>query len=148
MEIFRMYDEGNNNWVVIIYSYSKTLSQVTKIDKLGFPKEKIGKLKSQDANLIWLNLLLTNVEFLPDMESIEYKLSTPFIDLEKGEKVFTRKKVLVTDGAGYHVYIKNGKIKNDFSFYNPETYLKYYPKVDELIAYNELLSIIKKEFNL
>ncbi|MDR7209596.1 hypothetical protein [Flavobacterium piscis] len=148
MEIFRMYDEGNNNWIVIKYSYSKTLNQVTKIDELRFPKENIGKLKPKDAYLIWLNFLLTNMEFLPNMESIEYKLSTPFIDLEKSEKIFTRKKIVVTDGAGYQVYIKNGKIKNNFSFYNPETYLKHYPKVDELISYNELLSIMKKEFNL
>jgi len=148
MEIFRMYDEGKNNWIVYIFSFSKRYKTVTKIDQIQFPKENIGKLKPKDANLIWLNLLLTNVEFLPDMERVEYKLSTPFIDLEKGEKVLNRKKVVVTDGAGYQVYIKNGKIKNNFSFYNPETYLKYYPKVDELISYNELLSILKKEFSL
>lgn len=148
MEIFRMYDEGKNDWIVVKYSYSKRFKAVTKIDELHFPKENTGKLKPKDANLIWLNLLLTNVEFLPDMVNIEYKLSTPFIDLEKGEKIFNRKKVHVTDGAGYQVYIKNGKIKNNFSFYNPETYLKYYPKVDELISYNELLSILKKEFSL
>lgn len=82
------------------------------------------------------------------MESIEYKLNTPYIDLDKGENQINRKKVLITDGIGYQVYIKNGKIKNNFSFYNPETYLKYYPAVDELIAYNELLSIINKEFEL
>jgi hypothetical protein len=148
INVFRMYDEENSNWIAIKYSCSKTLNQVTKIDGLHFPKENIGKLKFRDANLIWLNLLLTNMEFLPDMKSIEYKLSTQFIDLDKGEKVISRKKILVTDGVGYHVYIKNGKITNDFSFYNTETYLKYYPKVDELIAYNELLSIIKKEFDL
>ncbi|MBF4486128.1 hypothetical protein [Flavobacterium sp. CSZ] len=148
MQILRMYDEGKDNWKVYKYSYSKNLNQVTKIDGLIFPKESIGKLKPKDANLIWLHLLLTNVEFLPDIERVEYKLSTPFIDLQKGEKVLNRKKVVVTDGVGYQVYIKNGKIENNFSFYNPETYLKYYPKVDELIAYNEILSILKKEFNL
>jgi hypothetical protein len=148
MEIFRMYNEGKDNWIVCIFSFSKTNKTITKIDQIKFPKENIEKLKPKDANLIWLNLLITNAEFLPNMESVQYKLSTPFIDSEKEEKVMIRKKVLVTDGAGYQVYIKNGKIRNNFSFYNPEKYLKYYPTVDELIAYNELLSVIKKEFNL
>lgn len=148
MEIFRMYNEGKDNWIVCIFSFSKTNKTITKIDQIKFPKENIEKLKPKDANLIWLNLLITNAEFLPNMESVQYKLSTPFIDSEKEEKVIIRKKVLVTDGAGYQVYIKNGKIRNNFSFYNPEKYLKYYPTVDELIAYNELLSVIKKEFNL
>jgi len=148
MEIFRMYDEGKDNWIVYIFSFSKANKTVTKIDQIKFPKENIGELKPKDANLIWLNLLITNAEFLPNMESVQYKLSTPFIDSEKEEQVINQKKVLVTDGAGYQVYIKNGKIRNNFSFFNPETYLKYYPTVDELIAYNELLSVIKKEFNL
>jgi hypothetical protein len=147
MEIFRMHDEGKNNWIVYIFSFSKKDKAITKINQIQFPKENGGKLKPKDAKLIWLNLLLTNPEFLPDMQSIEYKLNTEYINLENGEPAINRKKVLATDGAGYQVYIKNGKITNNFSFYNPEIYLKYYPKVDELIAYNELLSVIKKEFN-
>jgi hypothetical protein len=148
MEIFRMYDEGKNNWIVTIFYYSKTLKQVTKINEIRFPKENIGKLKPKDGNLIWLNLLLTNVEFLPSMTSIEYKFEKPFIDIEKGEQIIVKKKFLVIDGVGYQVYVKNGKLKNSFSFHNPETYLKRYPKVDELISYNELLSILKEEFSL
>lgn len=145
--IFRMFKE-KNDWSANISYYDTNLKQITKINGIVFPKENIGKLKPVDPNLIWLNVLITNVEFLPSMESIEYKLNTPYIDLDKGENQINRKKVLVTDGIGYQVYIKNGKIKNTFSFYNPETYLKYYPAVDELIAYNELLSIINKEFEL
>lgn len=54
----------------------------------------------------------------------------------------------ILDGVGYKVYVRNGKIKNSFEFDNPESYLKHYPTVDELISYNELLSVINKEFNL
>ena len=146
MEIFRMYDEGKDNWIVTIYSYS--LNQVTKINEVRFPKENIGKLKPKNAYLIWLNLLITNIEFLPNMESIRYKFGKSYIDLDRGEYGIAKKVKHVSDGQGYQVFIKNGKNKNHFSFNNPETYLKYYPTVDELISYNELLSVIKKEFNL
>lgn len=146
MEIFRMYDEGKDNWIVTIYSYS--LNQVTKINEVRFPKENIGKLKPKNAYLIWLNLLITNIEFLPNMESIRYKFGKSYIDLDRGEYGIAKKGKHVLDGQGYQVFIKNGKNKNHFSFNNPETYLKYYPTVDELISYNELLSVIKKEFNL
>ena len=146
MEIFRMYDEGKDNWIVTIYSYS--LNQVTKINEVRFPKENIGKLKPKNAYLIWLNLLITNIEFLPNMESIRYKFGKSYIDLGRGEYDIAKKVKHVLDGQGYQVFIKNGKNKNHFSFNNPETYLKFYPTVDELISYNELLSVIKKEFNL
>lgn len=148
VEIFRMYDEGKDKWNVQFFSYSKNNNVVTKIDVRTFPKENIGKLQPKDANLIWLNILLSNVEFLPSIENIKYKLNTPYLDLENGEPTIAKKKIHVLDGTGYQVYVKNGKIRNHFSFDNPESYLKYYPTVDELISYNKLLSVIKKEFNL
>lgn len=145
MEIFRMYDEGKNNWIVTKYSYS--LNQVTRIDEIRFPKESIGKLKPKNAYLIWLNLLITNIEFLPNMENIRYKFGKSYIDLDRGEYGIAKEVKQVLDGQVYHVFIKNGKSKNYFSFDNPQTYLKYYPTVDELIAYNKILSILEKEFS-
>lgn len=148
VEIFRMYDEGKNNWIVFKYFYLKNSKQITKIDKIEFPKENMGKLKAKDANLIWLNLLMSDIEFLPSIEEINYKFKKDSIEFEDGEYGIVKKKVLVLDGKSYQVYVKNGKIRNNFSFDNPETYLKNHPNVDELISYNQLLSTIKKEFNL
>ena len=148
MEIFRMYDEGNDKWKVQIFSYSKNNNAVTKIDVRIFPKENIGKLKPKDAYLIWLNLLLLDLEFLPDLKEINYKLKLSSIKFEDGEYVTIKNIKTVIDGDSYEVFIKNGVIENSFSFNNPETYLKYYPNVDELISYNQLLSVIKEEFNL
>ncbi|MCR4032814.1 MULTISPECIES: hypothetical protein [Flavobacterium] len=147
IDILRMFDEGKNNWKVIIYSYAKSVPQVTKINVINFPKESIGKLKPKDAELIWLNLLITNIEFLPNMEAIRYKFGKPKIDSDRGERVISRTKKDVLDGIGYKVYVRNGKNTNNFSFDNTKTYLKYYPKVDELISYNELLSVLEKEFS-
>ncbi|MBB4801093.1 hypothetical protein HNP37_001132 [Flavobacterium nitrogenifigens] len=145
--IFRMYDEGNNNWIVFIYYYSDKFKDITKINGITFPKEKIGKLKPKDAELIWLNLLITNIEFLPNMETIRYKFGKPKIDSDRGERGISKTEKHVLDGVGYKVYVRNEKNINNFSFDNPETYLKYYPTVDELISYNELLSVLEKEFS-
>lgn len=147
IDVIRMFRNKNNEWITYKFWYSKDFKTVTKIDQISFPKEPIGKLKPKDAELIWLNLLLANVEFLPNMEVIRYKLDKPSIDYDKGERGISRNKKHILDGVQCKVYIKNGKNKNSFSFDNPESYLKYYPKVDELISYNELLSVIKKEFD-
>ena len=148
MEIFRMYNEGKDNWIVYIFSFSKKDKAVTKIDKIQFPKEVIGKLKPKNAYLIWLNLLLCDVEHLPSQKNIDYKLKAAKVISEDGEYGISKNRKRALDGESYQVFIKNGIIKNDFSFDNPAIYLKFYPTVDELISYNELLSIIKKEFNL
>ncbi|RZJ54160.1 MAG: hypothetical protein EOO44_06080, partial [Flavobacterium sp.] len=144
---FRMFKNEEKHWVTQRFWYSKDFKDVTKIDEGRFPKETIGKLKPKNAELIWLNILMTNVEFLPDIETIRYKFSKSYIDSEKGQSVIVKKKILVTDGDRYDVYVRNGNNKNHFSFTNPKTYLEKYPTVDELISYNELLSVINKELN-
>lgn len=147
-QIFRIYEEVNNNWKAEIIYYSAQFKDATKIVVFEFPKEKVGKLKPKDANLIWLQLLLCDVEYLPNMENIRYKLRKSSIVLEDGEYGIFRKLKYVTDGNSYKVFVRNSKIENNFSFDNPEIYLKSYPNIDELHSYTQLLSIIKKEFNL
>lgn len=147
MEIFRMYDRGNNDWIVEIYYYSKKFQTATKIEEIVFPKEK-GKLTLKNANLIWLNILLCDIEYLPSLKDINYKLKSASIEFENGEYGILKKLTKSLDGEHYVVFFKNGKVENEFNFDNPNTYLKYYPKVDELISYNRILSVIKKEFNL
>ena len=53
----------------------------------------------------------------------------------------------VMDGQSYFVNFRNLKKTNNFFFSNPETYLSNYSDVDELISYNQILKIIKNEFN-
>ena len=141
-EVFQMFDKGSNEWEVNIYSYSKSLNQITKIDNFKFPKATIRTLKAKEPHLIWLNILLCNVDYLPSMDKIDYKLSNKRI--ESGELVIERPKIL--DGCSYEVYFRNNKIRNHFSFSNAEAYLELYPAIDELILYNKLLLVLKNEF--
>ena len=112
-----------------------------------FPKAN-GKLKAKNANLIWLNLLLCDVEYLPSLKEIEYKLKAAFIEFENQQYSILKKTTKYLDGENYLVFVKNGKIENNFNFDNPNIYLKYYPKTDELISYKKILSVIRKGFNL
>jgi len=145
--VFRMFNDKTNEWIVQKFFYQKDLKSVTKIDQSSFPKKNIGKLKPVNADLIWLKILITNVEFLPSINSIKYKLGKAEIVSDMGELGISTHKKHILDGIGYKVYVRNGKSKNNFSFDNPEAYLKEYPTVDELISYNELLSVLEKEFS-
>lgn len=78
LDIFRMYDNGKNDWTVVIYHYNKEFKSVTKIEEVKFPKENIGNLKPKDAHTIWLNFLLSDIEYLPNLKDIDYKLKNIF----------------------------------------------------------------------
>ncbi len=145
--ILRMFKNDKSEWIVYIFWYSKNFNTVTKIDQISFPKESVGKLKPVNADLIWLNLILCNVEYVPSQKEIDYKITTAKIVSEDGEFGISKNKKHAIDGESYRVFVRNGSIKNEFSFENPTFYLKHYPKVDELILYNELLSVLEKEFH-
>ncbi len=148
MEIFRMYNKGNNEWVVYVYYYNKTFKSATKIEMIEFPKENLGKIKVKNANLIWLKILLTDVDKLPNLKDISYKLKKIKIEFLDGEYSIARNVISVVDGQSYFVNFRNLKKTNNFFFSNPETYLSNYSDVDELISYNQIVTIIKDEFNL
>lgn len=147
IDIIRMFRNNNNEWIVTKFYYSKDFKDITKIEGILFPKENIGKVKPKNAHLIWLNLLLCNVEYLPSQRNIDYKLKTAKIVSEGGEFGISKNNKKAIDGESYKVFIKNGNIQNEFSFDNPSFYLKFYPAVDELISYNELLSVLENEFS-
>ena len=148
IEVFRMFDRGRNDWVVDIYYYNKTFKSATKIIRTEFKNKNLGELKLIDANSIWLNLLLCDIENLPSIDTIEYKLKVSSIEFIDGEYEVIQRKKKALDGHVYNVLFRNGKKKNHIVFDNPESYLEIYPNVDELVSYNQILSVIKKEFNL
>lgn len=147
MEIFRMYNKRENEWVVNIFYYNKTFKSPTKIDVIEFPKENLGKLKAKNANLIWLKFLLADIDKLPNLKDISYKLKKSKIEFIDGEYSIARNVMSVMDGQSYFVNFRNLKKTNNFFFSNHETYLSNYPDVDELISYNQIVTIIKDEFN-
>jgi len=142
-EIFRMY-YSENKWNTELY---KHYAYVDKNNKLKV--EKIDLSTKQNLELVWLNILESNIEYLPSMGEIDYKLrGKGEFELYRGKYEISHSKITITDGIVYQVFVKNGINKNEVKFDNPETYLKHYPQVDELISYVALLSIIKNTFNI
>jgi len=142
--LFRMYKNKSDKWAAEFYQhYAKVAGQA----KLRIEKKV---LKSEnDMDFVWNNILRTNVESLPNMSKIKYKMrERGNVELVDGEYQLTWKSKQIMDGIGYKVQIKTGKTFNEIAYGNPESYLKYYPKVDELIYFNELLNLVKNEFRI
>lgn len=144
MGIFRMYQDSTEKWKAeFIDHYAKVPNQAElKIEKR--------KLKSKSKmDLVWLEIQKTNIQDLPNMTDIEWKLKKePVIHEMDGEKVLSWKQTSILDGQGYDVHIRGGKFFNRVYYSNPESYLRIYENVDELLYFSELLNLLRTEFGV
>ena len=142
--IFRMYQDSTEKWrVELIEHYAKVPNQA----ELKIEKRKL-KFKSK-MDLIWLEIQKTNVQDLPNMTDIDWKLKKdPVIHEIDGEKVLSWKKSSILDGQGYDVHIRWGKNFNRIYYSNPESYLRIYENVDELVYFSQLLNLLRTEFGV
>ena len=144
MGIFRMYQDSKEKWKAeFIDHYAEVPNQAElKIEKR--------KLKSKSKmNLVWLEIQKTNIQDLPNMTDIEWKLKKePVIHEMDGEKVLSWKQTSILDGLGYDVHFRGGKFFNRVYYSNPESYLRIYENVDELIYFSELLNLLRTEFGV
>ncbi len=143
-EIFRMYQDESNDWKVENYRLYQSFenSKKSKIDKTELTAKS-------NLEFIWASLLQTNVSELPNMSDIRYKMQRRGkVELIDGEYQPINEKVFITDGIGYVVKIRDSKKLNQIYYGNPESYLKHYSEIDELIYFSELLALIKNEFDI
>ena len=140
--IFRIF-ENNKLWKAEYFDhYAKTSldSVITKKMELNSP---IGIEK------VWLKFLETRIADLPDMKEIDWKLkSAPQTQKVKGKTELVWKKIEIVDGESYVVFYRWGDMQRKITYWNPESYLKEYPTVDELIYFKEILALIRSEFKL
>ena len=140
VEIVQIKKEDSHYKATIFY-YSSKFNDATKINKITFVDKKIGER-------FWLDLLLTNIEFLPSIDKIRYKLSEKRIIEENNNLEIEDKKTKVLDGVSYFIMFKDGKTYNYFEFNNPDIYMKLYNKVDEIDDYNRLIKLISSTLNI
>lgn len=145
LEMFRFYLE-NEKWKADFYETiaSKKDNQIN----LRIRKSKLNSPKNLE--LIWLEILNTDVTHLPKWEEFNYKLRNKEFEYEiiEGEILSNVSNSIIIDGISYSVQIKSGKQENEFNYSNPESYLRKYPNVDELISFHDLLLLISKEFKI
>jgi hypothetical protein len=142
--LFRMYKDKSDKWTAEFYQHYAKVAGQTELQT-----EKRTLKSGNDMEFVWNSILRTNVQFLPNMTEIKYKMrergNIEFVD---GEYQLMWESKTIMDGVGYIVQIKADKKIHEVYYANPESYLKYYPEVDELIFFNELLDIIKNEFDI
>lgn len=141
-DVLRLFRK-NKKWEAELYHYYHPLN---KNDKPKFEKEKL--TASSNNELVWLKILISNVEFLPKWESFDYKLETQKIVIEGGEYLFSVTKSAISDGETYNVFFRSYSKTNDFTYSNPESYLITYPGIDELEMFSKVLIIIREEFGI
>jgi hypothetical protein len=142
-EVFRIYHIKNNNWKIELYKFYDT---VTPDETPAFTIEQLNS--SINLNRLWLDVLETHVEFLPNISAIDYKLKFKTVYDSDTDDYGSTKKIAFTDGIGYIAFIKNYNKVNQFNFTNAESYLKYFPEVDELNSYSNLLNLIRDKFSI
>ncbi|WP_424000413.1 hypothetical protein [Maribacter sp. IgM3_T14_3] len=142
--IFRFYQDNKEKWrAELINHYAIIPNQ----KEFRIEKRKLKSKRKMD--LVWLEILKTNIQDLPNMTDIDWKLKKePVIQDMNGEKVLSWKKNLILDGDGYYVHFRQGKYFNRVYYSNPESYLRIYKNVDELVYFNELLNLIRTEFGV
>lgn len=147
--VFRIYKD-DKIWKaeLIQWFLPKEISK----DEFELIKPKITILKPQKSlEELFLNLRALNIEFLPKEEYFQYKkTSNKKVVFDEDEKAFLIHQELtsVLDGTGYLVKYQSGKNRNEFTYNNPESYLKHFPEINELKDFVDILKYIRKEFNI
>ncbi len=142
--LFRMYQDSMEIWRAELIDY---YAKVPNYAELKVEKRKL-KSKSK-MDLVWLQIQKTNIQDLPNMAEIEWKLKkNPQIVKDMGETVLSWQKSSILDGEGFDVHFRWGKHLNRIYYSNPESYLRIYDNVDELIFFNELLNVLRDEFGV
>ena len=142
-EVFRIYQSKDKTWKIELYKIYDALSSNEK------PKSTSESLISNsNLNQFWARILDTHAEFLPDIKAIDYKLKGKTVFESDSDDYGSTEKIAFTDGIGYTAFIRNYNKVNQFSFSNAESYLKYFPDVDELNSYCSLLNLIRTQFNI
>lgn len=147
--VFRIYKD-NKIWKAELIQWF--LPKEINKDEFELIKPKITILKPQKSlEELFLNLRALNIEFLPKEEYFQYKKEKRKVVYDEEEKDWlfeTTDLISILDGSGYLVKFKSGKQKNEFNYNNPESYLKHYPEINELISFVDILKYIRKEFNI
>ncbi|WNM20189.1 hypothetical protein [Flavobacterium capsici] len=138
-EVFRLNKIDGKNWKAVLYHFRSDLP--------SFEKKEI--TPKNNFEYIWLQFYILNIDKLKSIKEIKYKLDKPLIVFDEKEGyLIKRTETAVTDGIGYYLLYKDHMRKNTITFDNYEAYLSKFPNVDELNSYNDIMSLIKLNFDI
>ena len=130
---------SNGRWEGMKYDYFLKMRKGLVTQKIKKTIET--KLSSVDWESLWSHLIQLDILTLPDQDSIEHKLRKEVTTI-RGEGYSI---LVINDGSSYDLIVKNeGKISK-YSFYEPWTYSRHYPDVDEVRKYSQIIETLEKE---
>ena len=143
-QVFRMYQDSSKIWRAELINYK---TRVPNPAKFNLHKQML--IPKSEMDWIWLNIIKTNIQHLPNMSDIQWKLKEePVIKEINREKQLIWKITLMSGGEVFEVLFRLGDKSNRIFYSNPESYLRMYEGVDELIYFNELLNLVQNEFGV
>ena len=143
-DIFRMYQDSAKIWRAQLICYS---TRVPNPERFSLKKQELKS--NNDMDVVWLNIVKTNIQHLPKISDIDWKLQhEPVIKEINGEKQLVRKITLTSGGESFEVQFRCGEKSNQISYPDPESYLQIFENVDELIYFNEFLNVMRSEFDV
>lgn len=137
-ELFRMFYDDNKIWHAYLYHY--------RSDQETYTVTKLSSVK--DLDFIWLQLFAFYIEKLPNIKDIAYKFNDTKVVSEQGQYYLQTTVSTISDGTSYKAYFKFKKEQHIIDFTNYKSYLKRFPEVDELIAYQKIMTLISNNFEI
>jgi hypothetical protein len=141
--VFILYKNKNDEWKS---EYIQWFEPTLNNEKFRFYKKELKYNKNYLE--LWLTIQTKNIEFLPNESYFQYKKEKKIIEKERNQYTMSIRKLNIIDGYSYKLKYKNGDIKNEIEYNNPESYLKSNPEIDELFDFVEILRILRSEFNI
>ena len=139
---------NQNSWATFFYEYDPNYESRSKKNILN---------SKNHPDYIFQNFLRSYALEIPNQEKIEWKMKIrdsivywPItIDGVKREKFWDDKRSILSYGHdNYIVQINYLENFNQVFYYAPYASREWYPEVDELIYFCEILDIVKSEFGI
>ena len=152
--LLRLYEKDKKQWVGEFYEHFNAVPSSGV--KLRMTQKKI--TPKSDFEFIATSLKRSGILDLPSFDEIRWKFKIRG-EIEKVEEkgsrgrtdsyyTYTSQFGGPSDGESFFVQVKYGGKTNEFSFSNPDSYLKKYPEVDELNYIHEIMELIREEFEI
>ncbi len=150
--LFRMYKTEKGKWNADFYEH---YDEVIGRAELKTNRKKL--TAKNELEFVFKNLVRSYILELPSLDKIQWKLKKrgEINRLKYKRKGKTKveyetmfSEVAILDGETYTIQSKTNKKSHTFTYSNPESYLKHFPEIDELIYMNEILNTLKNEFDI
>ena len=141
-ESFELFQDANKIWKAQHLKYAE--------DSIVNIKNIVIDTTSRFDEKLWLKILMTDIQYIPDWDKIDYKLkyNKSIIKLKDDLVIFWDRNTIL-DGNSFLIEIKTNYDKGSYNkirYPDPHYFLPQLEHVDEIQSVSELLQIINENF--